>query len=231
MWSIGSQRTNELIALIFDTHTLAIGSLENSSKSTQSKPSLTHFSVHPLQAFDVQEGILYNQALMNQIVRSTIKKKNCKVAIALSSSYLQESIVRTSTTNDIQLTLKDHSIVQQHYLYPAEQEGYYHYIYGLHAWLIYQYQLLCINLQFDLVRMESSLSAALRTYHILYASAFRRSQLRQDMQQTAGQLYRVFSADAIARLLDHSYQMKYSGQEESLIACIGLWHACKEENE
>lgn len=188
-------------------------------RRAQQKPApyeLAAYQRIPLNNLELTSLIPHNTTLLTKSIRSFLKThtlEHAYISCSLSGPILFEEIMDMPTASPNPSDFSSHLRTDTtypalkkmnwdyQYLYPKDETHYSFYVCGLQRHHLFQYQLLAIAADMNMVVMTSEKLALLRLYKQIYGIAFRNSQLARDMITHDNNIAHFFTPDIIQRTL------------------------------
>lgn len=171
--------------------------------------SLRAYQRFPLQQLELERLTIFNPTRIKKKIATFLHKHKLShafIIFGLNGPELKEKIVTLDTASptrdDFVLPTTKDLLWDFCYLYPKGDGKFIFYVYGIPQYLLFQYQLLAITAQLNVIKITPLRMALLHMYKFIYGPAFRTGQLAQDMLRHNNIIENVFSKDMISRIVE-----------------------------
>jgi len=183
----------------------------------KNKTLLSDYVRIPLSNGELEHMTLCNPTAIQQHLRYFIDRNNAQHALtlyALNGPSVDEAIQSVSTRGAESCHLYHHNDC------PIE------YACALHPAILAQYQLLAIRLRIHLSMITTPFIAMLKLYQSVYGSAFRHTQLSQDLRSHRHCIEDTFADDLILRMVQVNQNVTIDLAKEQffLLSSLGLFY-------
>jgi len=220
------------VIIYFSPHHITCTWIESAGK----KAKLKAIKTETIQNLELEHLIIYNPSHINSIIQSFIKShklQNAYSLFCLSGPSLKEQFITSDTvklnqksldTHDQQAQISwKHLVWDYSYLYPTQNGQFVFYVAGISRELIFQYQLLAMRNNLNLIALSPATTALLNLYQEYKGSDFRQGQLGIDLAYHNNDVTKIFNHKTLNNVI---YNTKHINQTdtEALLASIGLYY-------
>lgn len=237
MWPI--PRINHEIVTIGCTPTiLACAWITQTKKHT---PCLMAYQTTPLSHLQLHNAQPFNPTVIGNHLINFLQRHNLThafVSIWIDGPTIKQYLVTCShahpTTKELGIVDSDSYLWEHFYLYPTTDGRFVFYVVGISRHVIFQYQLLAITHQINLITLTSYQMTLLHLYRFIQGDTFRHSKLAYDINGKNNQLDLLFTQETIARTLtiDPAVTISIADEFPLLLGMVGLFimEICNEKS-
>lgn len=199
------QRTHPVMTITLDDTSLKCSWIEQRVNSaTYVIRAHQHTPLDPIAV----ASRMYHPTLLQHQIQSFIaahQLQNAYVLMAVAGQGIIESLVTVPTANpqpeDFAFAKLKKVLWHRAYLYPHDDGLHTFYVGGISRQLLFQYQLLAINLRLNLIAIIPERWVLLHLYEYVQGAAFRRSALAHAMEQHHNNIHALQSSDILQRII------------------------------
>jgi len=206
-------------------------------EETKDNYHLKDYQKTELNDLQLEHLIVFNPSSIESFIDQFTKKHNLKkpyTFFCLKGPSLFESTVTTKTSTpefeEFNLPDKKNIITHSMYLYPSQDGQCRFYIAGIKRELIFQFQLLALRSNLNLVRISPATLGMLQLYKKLKGTDFRHSQLGMDLEQNNLQFDQLVD-QAHLDMLKNSSTHAIENESGHILPALGLFMMRNQRNE
>ncbi len=205
MWPL-PQLNKNIVTITFHPQYLCCSWIIPSNK--YAKLTLRAYERFPLQNLELEQLTIFNPTHIKKTITSFLQKhhlSNTCIVFGLSGPGLKEKMLTLSkaspTPDDFTLPITKDLLWDFRYLYPKENGTSIFYVYGIPQHLLFQYQLLAIAAQLNVIKITPIRMALFHAYKFFHGHAYRQGKLALDMTQYNNMIEQTFTQDSLSRLV------------------------------
>ncbi len=205
MWPL-PQLNNNIVTITFHPQHLCCSWIIPSGK--YAKLTLRAYERFPLQNLELEQLTIFNPTHIKKTITSFLQKhhlSNTCIVFGLTGPGLKEKMVTLSkaspTPDDFTLPITKDLLWDFRYLYPKQNGTHVFYGYGIPQHLLFQYQLLAIAAQLNVIKITPIRVALFHAYKFFHGHAYRQGKLALDMTQYNNMIEQTFTQDSLSRLV------------------------------
>jgi len=209
--------------------------------SNNKKPyHLKAYHTEKLENLELEQLIIFNPSHIGSVIKQFLKFNNIKnpfTFFCLNGPTIVEQFVpaesATPDPDQFPLVHKNNLIWDYTYLYSTDNGQFMFYVSGIKREQLFQYQLLAINNQLNLISVTSDTMALINLYEHTKGSQFRHSQLGIDLLENNHQVNHIISESILDELvsIDPSVCVDIKTEAPSLLSALGLFITRNKTNE
>lgn len=228
MWLL-TKKENDLVSISCTSHTIACAWMRSYKEKSLYMYELKGYKRIGLDRFELANGYIHNPTAIESHIASFLTKhalKNASISIGLRGPSIYENIVNVPSATDAIdafLPKKQQQIGGYRYLYSQDNAQATFYVCSVPQSLLFQYRLLALRQQLNLVAITTLSMAYLSAYVYGYGAAFRHSQLAYDIARCKN-FDDLVSLDSIRRCLTipRHYSNELASELPIIIPLLGL---------
>jgi len=229
MWPI-PPINNTFVTISFHPHRISCCLFKQAA--THHPIELKDYQTHKLDGCELEHLIIFNPSHIGKFIADFLKKNNLQTAFALfclRGPCVTEQMVTLETAvpqpDQINLPQYNHLIWDYVYLYPTKNDRYMFYVAGIKREQLFQYQLLALKNNLNLVAISPSTTAFLGLYKHSKADQFRQSQLGLELEQHNHRVEQLLDESLIDQMvtIDPSLSIDTTNEARHLLPALGLF--------
>jgi hypothetical protein len=222
-------RVNELITLVLNPTSIALGWLKTNNKNSGFE--LHAYHRHLLNRYEISDdGLCTTPTLTTHIKQFVMTHQiaHLPLGIALKNTICREKFLhsKSASPSDAEFypTPRNHTMWDYRYLYQVDENSHLFYACELYHPLLLQYKIVTINVRLNLQTIAPQSMALFQLYRYFYGSAFRRVIFGQEMMRHDNDPLKLFTDEATRRLvrMPNALSINLAEEKEYLLAMSGL---------